>query len=145
MKFPLQQQRWWLHAGSAVLSALLAAGRWSRGGREKKAWGLSTGIPAVKLGTWESQVDLTVLGQAHFKCFLNKTVSNHFPPCPSGFIPLFCCRKSVIFIAFCSRMERFLPPPWFSVVLRNHFFSSLSLCSTGLVVHFFWKPGEPTR
>jgi len=46
--------------------------------REQTAWGLSVDIPDIELGTWESQENLTILGQEHFKCFLNKTISNHF-------------------------------------------------------------------
>lgn len=52
------------------------------------SWRLGVGIPAVKLGTWESQGNLTFLRQAHFLCFLNKTISNHFPFCPSGISPI---------------------------------------------------------
>lgn len=67
-------------------------------GLQGTVWGLGVGIPVIELGTWQSQVKHTALGQAYLKCFLNKAISN-FIPVPQWNFPYFVA-GSLLYLQF---------------------------------------------
>lgn len=68
------------------LSVPQTAGAWLQSGAENGQPGDSVWA-SLQLSWGHGSPMPTVLGQVHFKCFLNKTISNDFPPLPQWNFP----------------------------------------------------------